>query len=62
MSDYTFKFEVNHVALLLLNKAVKQYLEKWPGGSPVEQEAIKAMCLETDRAMLDASYLIDRDA
>ena len=60
MSDYTFKFEVNHTSLLLLNNAVNKYLETWARGSPVEQQAIKEIQLEINRALLDASYLIDR--
>ena len=62
MSDLTFKFELGYTSLKLLNKAVKKYLEKWPGGSPVEQEAVKAMCYEIDKAMLDASFMLDTDA
>lgn len=60
MSDYTFKFEVNHLSLLLLNNAVNKYLETWPGGSPLEQQAMKEIQLEINRALLDASYLIDK--
>tara|TARA_R100001126_G_C4728623_1_gene102736 strand:+ start:337 stop:528 length:192 start_codon:yes stop_codon:yes gene_type:complete len=60
MSDYTFKFEVNHLSLLLLNNAVNKYLETWPGGSPLEQQAIKEIQLEINRALLDASFLIDK--
>ena len=60
MSDYTFKFEVNHLSLLLLNNAVNKYLETWPGGSPLEQQAIKHIQLELNRALLDASFLIDK--
>ena len=57
MDDPTFKFEVNKTSLLLLNKAVNKYLEKWPGGSPVEQESIRAMKLELDRALICLSYM-----
>ena len=60
MSDYTFKFEVDHLSLLLLNNAVNKYLETWPGGSPLEQQAIKEIQLEINRALLDASFLIDK--
>ena len=60
MSDYTFKFEVNHLSLLLLNNAVNKYLETRPGGSPLEQQAIKEIQLEINRALLDASFLIDK--
>ena len=59
MDNPTFHFEVDKSALLLLNKAVRKYLEKWPGGSPVEQESIKAMQLELDRALICLSYMSD---
>ena len=56
MCDYTFKFEVNNTAVLLLNTAVNKYLETWAGGSRVEQQAIIDIQLEIYRALLDASY------
>ena len=57
MEEPTFTIEVNKSALLLMNRAVAKYLEKWPGGSPVEQESIRNMKLELDRAVLQMSYL-----
>ena len=57
MEEPTFTIEVNKSALLLMNRAVAKYLEKWPGGSPVEQESIRQMKLELDRAVLQMSFM-----
>tara|TARA_R100001224_G_scaffold66429_1_gene39989 strand:+ start:146 stop:337 length:192 start_codon:yes stop_codon:yes gene_type:complete len=56
MSDQVFQIEVDKSALIILNKAVKKYLETWPGGSPVEQESIRQMKVELDRALLHLSF------
>ena len=59
MDDLKVTIEVDKGALLILNRAVNRYLEKWPGGHPVEQENIRNIKLELDRAVLQMSFLSD---
>ena len=59
MDDLKVTIELDKSALLILNRAVNKYLEKWPGGCPTEQENIRIMKLELDRAVLQMSYLSD---
>ena len=51
-------FEVNGDALRYLQKAMDKYIEKWPGGSPKEQDQLKEIKLGLDKAMLDYQMII----
>ena len=59
MSGYTFNFEMNADALRYISKAFDKYVEKWPGGNPAEQEALKEIQLGLHKALLDLQ-LIDQ--
>ena len=59
MSDHTFNFEVNGEALVYLCRAMDQYVEKWPGGHPVEQEIIKNIQFNLHKASLEYRILKD---
>ena len=52
-----FTIQVDKTALMLLSKSVDLYLERWPGGSPVEQESIRNMKYELHKALLEMSFL-----
>jgi len=54
-----FNFQVDQDALRLLVKCVDSYLEKWPGGKPSEQEAIKNMLVELKKASLELQFIED---
>ena len=53
MEGFTFNFEVNGKALVILNTIVDKYIEEWPGGQPQEQEELKAIQLGLRQALLD---------
>ena len=57
MSDYTFNFEVDGHALHYLCRAMDKYVEKWPGGNPDEQEALKNIQFNLKKALLDYQLL-----
>ena len=48
--DVYFNFQVDQDALRLLLKCVDRYLEKWPGGKPTEQDALRTMLVELKKA------------
>ena len=52
-----FTIEVDKGGLLILVKAVDLFLERWPGGSPVEQESVRNMKMELHKALLEMSFL-----
>ena len=54
-----FNFQVDQDALRLLVKCVDRYLEKWPGGKPSEQEAVKNMLVELNKASLELQFIED---
>ena len=54
-----FNFQVDQDALRLLVKCVDKYLEEWPGGKPSEQEAIKNMLVELNKASLELQFIED---
>ena len=54
-----FNFQVDQDALRLLVKCVDRYLEKWPGGKPTEQEALKSMLVELNKASLELQFIED---
>jgi len=54
-----FNFQVDQDALRLLVKCVDRYLEKWPGGKPSEQEAVKNMLIELKKASLELQFIED---
>ena len=54
-----FNFQVDQDALRLLVKCVDRYLEKWPGGKPSEQEAVKNMLIELNKASLEFQFFED---
>ena len=53
MDKLTFNFEVDGEALQYLCRAMDKYVEKWPGGSPQEQETLKHIQLNLRKAALD---------
>ena len=57
MSNYTFQFEVRGEALHYLCRAMDKYIEKWPGGHPKEQEALKQIQLNLHKALLEYQML-----
>ena len=59
MSGYTFQFEVRGEALQYLCRAMDRYVEKWPGGHPTEQEALKQIQLNLNKALLEYEFLMD---
>ena len=54
-----FNFQVDQDALRILVKCVDRYLEKWPGGKPSEQEAVKNMLIELKKASLELQFIED---
>jgi len=40
-------------------KCVDRYLEKWPGGKPSEQEAVRNMLVELNKASLELQFIED---
>ena len=59
MEDETlyFNFQVDADALQILIKCVDRYLEKWPGGKPTEQEALRTMLVELNKAKFELQFL-----
>ena len=55
--DVLFNFQVDASALKILVKALDRYIEKWPGGHPEEQEALKNIQLGLRRAVLDCQLI-----
>ena len=54
-----FNFQVDQEALRLIMKCVDRYLEKWPGGKPTEQDALKSMLVELGKASLELQFIED---
>ena len=57
--DLYFNFQVDQDALRLLVKCVDRYLEKWPGGKPTEQDALRKMLTELNKASLELQFIED---
>ncbi len=57
--DHLFNFQVDGAALKLLVKGMRYYLEKWPGGHPNDQVAIKNMLYELNKAHLELTFIED---
>ena len=57
--DHLFNFQVDGAALKLLVKGMRHYLEKWPGGHPNDQLAIKNMLFELNKAHLELQFIED---
>ena len=55
--DILFNFQVDSSALKILVKALDRYVEKWPGGSPAEQEELKRIQSELHKAYLELKFL-----
>ena len=55
--DLLFNFQVDASALKILVKALDRYIEKWPGGRPVEQEQLKNIQSELHKAYLELTFL-----
>ena len=55
----TFNFEVNGDALRHICKAFDEYVERWPGGNPQEQEELKHVQLGLRKALLDLQLMKD---
>ena len=52
-----FQFDVSPNALKLLTRAVDKYIEKWPGGTALEQEQLKEIQLGLRKALLDCQIM-----
>jgi len=60
MSEHIyFNFEVDGEALKYIVRAMDKYIEKWPGGDPVEQNKLKLVQLSLRKALLDYQILSD---
>ena len=59
MADIFFNFEVDGDALKYIVRAMDKYIEKWPGGDPVEQDKLKLVQLGLRKALLDYQILSD---
>ena len=60
MSEHIyFNFEVDGDALKYIVRAMDKYVEKWPGGDPVEQDKLKLVQLGLRKALLDYQILSD---
>ena len=57
--DVYFNFQVDQDALRLLVKCVDRYLVEWPGGKPTEQEALRTMLIELNKAALELQFIED---
>ena len=58
MCTLIFKLIKTHFGLLL--KCVDRYLEKWPGGKPTEQDALRNRCsLNLNKAALELQFIED---
>ena len=57
--EIRFNFQVDQDALRLLVKCVDRYLEKWPGGKPTEQDALRTMLVELNKAALELQFIED---
>ena len=55
--EIRFNFQIDKPALEILTRAVRYYLEKWPGGTAKEQEDIRMMVSELNKAMLEFTFL-----
>lgn len=55
--DILFNFQVDKPSLGLLVKAVDDYLKRWPGGNPKEQEELKRIQSELHKAYLELTFL-----
>ena len=54
--EFVFQFDVSEAALKHLSRAMDKYVEKWPGGTAVEQEQLKEIQLELHKAVLDLQF------
>jgi len=52
-----FQFEVDKSGLIVLVQAMDMYLERWPGGTPDQQQQIKDMSEVLHRALLEATFI-----
>ena len=59
MAKPVFIFEMNATALRFISRAIDKYVEKWPGGSPKEQEELKEIQLDLHKALLDLQMMDD---
>lgn len=55
--EHIFNFEVNASALKHIARAFDRYIEKWPGGHPEEQDALKEIQLGLRKAILDCQLI-----
>mgnify|MGYP006244546489 CR=1 FL=1 len=51
-----FNIRVNKAWILLVHKAVEQYLVKWPGGDPEEQQAFTELKADLDKLALEVMF------
>ena len=55
--DLIFQFDVSPIALKHITRAMDRYIEKWPGGTAVEQEQLKEIQLGLRKALLDLQVI-----
>jgi len=59
--DLHFNFVADQDALRLLTKCVSSFLDNWPGGDPSEQESVRIMLVELNKALLELQYIEDNN-
>ena len=55
--DILFNFKVDKPSLSLIVKAVDDFVQRWPGGDPEEQENAKSIQTELHKAFLEIRFL-----
>lgn len=56
MDDLTTVIELNETATKLLLRAVNKYIEKWPGGNPIEQTSLLDIQRSLQAAVLEYNF------
>ena len=51
-----YEIRVNDAYVELMHKAVAFYLDKWPGGDPIEQEALLHLKAQLDKLKLEVLF------
>ena len=53
---YYYEIAVNDTWIVLVHTAVSKYLNTWPGGDPLEQEALIKLKADLDKMLLEVSF------
>lgn len=51
-----YEIRVNEAWVQCVHQAVSKYLDTWPGGDPMEQEAYKSLKCDLDRLALEIVF------